>query len=74
NPSAAGEPPHVQTGRLRASVAWERVGLIVRIGTNVIYGRWLELGTKKMAARPWLRRMLAEQRAALARIICKPMR
>lgn len=25
------------------------------VGTNVEYGRYLELGTQKMAARPWLR-------------------
>lgn len=25
-----------------------------RVGTNVFYGAYLEFGTKKMAARPWL--------------------
>jgi HK97 gp10 family phage protein len=69
--SAPGEPPRKQTGRLRASVATEVDGLTGRVGTNVEYGRYLELGTRRMAARPWLRRALAESRAqvemALAR-------
>ena len=73
NPSAPGEPPHVQTGRLRGSVAWEVVGLLGRVGTNLRYGRWLELGAKKLAARPWLRVSVANMRAALIRIISRPM-
>ena len=76
NPSSPGEPPHVQTGRLRGSVAFEVLTLgsmIGRVGTNLKYGRWLELGTKKMAARPWLRRSLLELKAAIAAIICRPM-
>lgn len=62
NPSAPGDPPHKQTGRLRQSVAHEvdPASLTARVGTNVRYGRWLELGTSKMAARPWLRRALNE--------------
>lgn len=65
NPSAPGEPPAKQTGRLRASVAWEVAGLVARVGTNVRYGRWLEFGTSRMAARPWLRRALAETRGRI---------
>lgn len=68
--SIPGEPPHVRTGALRNSVTHE-VGdfeEIARIGTNLPYGRHLELGTKHMPARPWLRRAFAETRAAVARI------
>lgn len=80
--SPPGEPPHVDTGRLRASISWilstdtaDRgvVGgkaeqedavsrpesrpneIIAVVGTNVEYGKFLELGTEKMKARPWLR-------------------
>lgn len=63
NPSKPGEPPHKQTGRLRASVTHEvdAKTLEARVGTNVEYGRYLELGTKRgLAPRPWLRRALAE--------------
>ena len=72
-PSQPGEPPHKQTGRLRGSVFYEVVDLAARVGTNLRYGRWLELGTSKMAARPWLRRSLAECRARIRDILKKPM-
>jgi len=60
-PSRAGDPPNTQTGRGKGSIAWELVSdAIARIGTNIRYMRWLELGTKRMLARPWLRRALRE--------------
>lgn len=61
-PSSPGEPPHKQTGRLWASVAYDvdAVNLVARVGTNVPYGKHLELGTKRgIAPRPWLRPALA---------------
>jgi hypothetical protein len=74
NPSKPGEPPHVQTGRLRSSVAYEIVSATVgRVGTNVKYGRWLELGTRRVAARPWLRRALAEKQDEIRAILTAPM-
>lgn len=58
-PSRPGEPPHVDTGRLRSSITHEveetLTGIVGRVGTNVVYGRFLELGTSKMKARPFLR-------------------
>ena len=72
SPSAPGEPPHVQTGRLRASVAFEvdKESLTARVGTNVKYGRYLELGTRAgIAPRPWLRRALAETAAQINAIL-----
>lgn len=74
NPSKPGEPPRVQTGRLRASVAWEQDGRVARIGTNVRYGRFLELGTSRMAPRPWLRRMLAEMTPTFRAILTAPIK
>lgn len=72
-PSRPGEPPHRRTGRLRASVArevtWDESTVIGRVGSNVKYAKWLELGTSRMAARPWLRRALIETRNAIAKII-----
>ena len=59
--SRPGNPPFKQTGHLRRSIAWEIVtaGLggptvIGRVGTNLKYGRWLELGTKRMKRRPFI--------------------
>jgi len=78
NPSRPGDPPHKQTGRLLASVAYEvsrkLLGQVsARVGTNIKYGRWLELGTRKMKARPWLRRSLNEMLAAIRAIMRRPM-
>jgi len=58
-PSAPGEPPHVDTGRLRSSISFEFESSTsqfeARVGTNVTYGRDLELGTERIKPRPWLR-------------------
>lgn len=55
----------VDTGRLRASIAEELSQdgtlLIERIGTDVEYGKYQELGTVNMRARPFLRPALAAE-------------
>lgn len=55
--SAPGQYPASDTGRLANSV--ERVfpsgrRMFGMVGTNLVYGRYLEFGTSRMAARPWL--------------------
>ena len=66
NRSAPGEIPHVQTGHLRRSIAYELVGSEdSKVGTNVEYGRYLELGTSKMAARPYLRPGVGREHRAI---------
>jgi HK97 gp10 family phage protein len=72
--SQPGEPPRKQTGQLRRSIATEVLGLIGRVGTNLKYGKHLELGTRHMAARPWLRRALAESRAKITAILSRPIK
>lgn len=44
-------------GRLRASIhtVFERDGLVAKIGTDVYYAPYVEFGTVKMRARPYLR-------------------
>lgn len=73
NPSKPGEPPHKQTGQLARSIAWERDGLVARVGTNVKYSRYLELGTSRMAARPFLNRGLDEMSPQINAILSKPL-
>lgn len=50
--------PRVQTGRLRTSITHELgrdpAGLFIDVGTNVVYGRYLELGTDRMRPYPFL--------------------
>jgi len=97
--SVPGQPPAVDTGRLRASITfnWSGSGrgrapiqnpsketksndgvgepvagrheVVVVVGTNVKYGRYLELGTTKIKPRPYLRPALENNRARLERII-----
>lgn len=48
----------VDTGRLRSSITSEigqdGQGLVAAIGTNVEYAPYIELGTSRMAAQPFL--------------------
>lgn len=73
NPSKPGEPPHKQYGTLIESVAYEVLSRVARIGTSLKYGRYLELGTSRMAARPWLRPMLSRNIDKFRAILTKPM-
>ena len=48
----------VDTGRLRSSIHTdlsEIVSLVARVGSDVNYSLYVELGTSKMLARPYLR-------------------
>jgi len=87
--SAPGQPPAVDTGRLRASITFQTDfgpgtkpepnpegkssdgirkppkktnELICVVGTNVKYGKYLELGTRRMSPRPFLRTSLERNR------------
>jgi phage gpG-like protein len=92
--SKPGEPPYKQTGRLQSSVAHEvqdtGMGPVGRVGTNLPYGRALELGAKAtrskifgkptrpylwvLLARPWLRRALKDMRGFIRAVLGRPMR
>ncbi len=54
NVSKATGHPQVQTGRLRASILHNVNPGEVEIGTNVVYGKYLEFGTVKMPPYSWL--------------------
>jgi len=54
---AAKEMCPVDTGRLRGSITTDKRYIqkfLVEVGTNVDYASYVELGTKKMDARPYL--------------------
>lgn len=54
---AAKEMCPVDTGRLRGSITTDKRYIqkyLVKVGTNVDYGIYVEFGTKKMDARPYL--------------------
>lgn len=64
---ATGRPgPNVRTGRLRDSITW-RIGLDARglyadVGSAVLYAPYVELGTSRMRAYPFLRPALSAAR------------
>ena len=72
--SKPGEPPRKQTGRLRASVTHEidEKKMTARVGTNLLYGKALELGTRKgLKPRPWLRRALYEMQGKVSELLAR---
>jgi phage gpG-like protein len=54
--SEPGHAPNSDLGKLAQSVEvdFDPEKVIATTGTNLLYGKSLELGTAKMAARPWL--------------------
>ena len=55
-PSAPGEPPNRDTGTLQNHIETTMPGpLLAEVRSNAEYAAALELGTSKMAARPYLR-------------------
>lgn len=62
NVSAPGDPPNTDTGRLVQSIQMNFLdgGMTGQVGTNLKYGAYLEFGTTKMRARPWLAPALME--------------
>lgn len=64
--SGRGGGPNVRTGRLRASITWragqDAESVYVDVGTNVHYAPYVELGTRRARARPFLRPALEAAR------------
>jgi len=71
SPSQPGEYPKKVLGNLWRNIQMEMdlATLSARVGTNVLYGKFLELGTQKMARRPWLSRGLHENIVNLRMIL-----
>lgn len=47
-------PPHLRSGVLRDSIGWVWNGDVVELGSTAEYAYFLELGTSKMAPRPFI--------------------
>lgn len=71
--SAPGQAPATDTGLLSASIDTEfeqtKKKFSAVIGTALEYGLFLELGTSKMAARPWLLKAFAKTRSNLEKVL-----
>lgn len=64
---ASGRPgPNVRTGRLRGSITWrlgeDGISPFADVGTAVSYAPYVELGTSRMPAYPYLRPALEAAR------------
>ena len=77
-PSGPGEIPHVDTGTLSGRhIFWRFRGddeLCIEVGTNVQYGVWLEIGTKRMEPRPYIRPALFINMPELKKILTARIR
>lgn len=63
SPAPAGDPPGVVSGDLRASIRFAPDGrLRYLVHDGVEYGAYLELGTERMAARPFINPVFEEWR------------
>jgi len=69
DPSQPGEFPKKVSGHLRIDTRkeFDKELLEARVGTNVPYGKWLELGTRTMARRPFMRLTLTQNAPELMR-------
>lgn len=70
-PSEPGEPPAKVSGRLSASMTYlyESAKKLLQVGTPVLYGKFLELGTKFMSPRPYLRPTFRKNKKKIEQII-----
>lgn len=73
--SAPGEPPAVMTGQLRSSIKYRIVGelrvLRGEVGSKLKKAPMLEFGTRKMAARPFLRPTFQEELPEIKNILSR---
>lgn len=65
----------VDTGRLRASISSRMISSdVVEIGTNVYYARFLEYGTSRMRAKPYLNPALVVNRIKIKNLLMTAIR
>lgn len=69
--SAPGEAPASDTGTLVRSIVInvDPIRLTASVGSNVLYAPYLELGTRRMKARPYLSRAFENKRSTILKII-----
>lgn len=71
DPSAPGDAPKKITGTLQRSITHEmsKDRQQAFVGSNLDYAFWLEMGTSKMQARPFLRSTMIEEADAITNIL-----
>jgi len=85
NPSRPGKPPKRVTGFLQKSYQWERqtqvtftggigTNIVGRLGSNLKYAKFLEIGTSRMKKRPHLLNSMFINKPAIIRALGRPCR
>lgn len=70
--SAPGQAPATDLGRLVGSIRYEKASQMrATVGAYAVYAAYLEFGTRKMAARPFMRPAAEKVRASFERRIRK---
>lgn len=64
----------VDTGNLRNSITHDVEGKEARVGTNVEYAPFVELGTVKMAAQPYLNPALEQNKGNIKKIFADALK
>tara|TARA_R110001599_G_scaffold210877_4_gene408264 strand:+ start:9486 stop:9935 length:450 start_codon:yes stop_codon:yes gene_type:complete len=74
--SPSGTSPNNDTGALRSSILWQLMGNDdeVLVGTTLNYGRFLEDGTRKMGARPYIKNNAESETEKMAEILTESIR
>lgn len=72
--SQPGGYPAIKSGNLSASLTYIISGDTMHFGSNLEYGKYLENGTSKMAARPFLSNTFSDQSEQIRNIIIRRMR
>jgi HK97 gp10 family phage protein len=67
--SAEGDAPNTDTGRLVQSIQVDVQPTVVFVGSTLYYAGFLENGTRRMPARPWLFPALENNKAAGRKLI-----
>lgn len=72
SPSAPGEPPRLVTGDLQSSIYYTaNADGNLTVHAAMEYGDYLEYGTSKMAARPFLRPTMIENQGKVMEILAQ---
>lgn len=76
SPSEPGEAPRLRTGFGRAGIVWEfdeeKIEGRVGVTLNALYMFYLEIGTKRIARRPWLLITLMTNQEAIGLVAASP--
>jgi HK97 gp10 family phage protein len=72
--SAPGQPPAMQTRELFRSIGTQWRGQKLRVGTDLIRGRFLEFGTAEIRARPFMRPAYGSVKDAMGAVAAQELR